>query len=66
VPQRDEKSFVIDGPVEGAQFLIQSRVANAAGTFMLQSVPGPYTKFSDFDKFIKDRTIRRQARAQQS
>jgi hypothetical protein len=66
VPQRDQGSFVVDGPVERAQFLIQSRVANAAGTFMLNSVPGPYTKFSDFAKFIKDRAIRRQARAQRS
>lgn len=66
VPQRDQGSFVVEGPVERAQFLIQSRVANAAGTFMLNSVPGPYTEFSDFARFIKDRTIRRQARAQRS
>ena len=66
VPQRNQGSFVVDGSVPGAQFLIQSRVANAAGTFMLNSVPGPYTAFSDFAKFIKDRTVRRQARAQRS
>lgn len=64
VPQRDQGSFVVEGPVEGVQFLIQSRVANASGTFMLNNVPGPYAKFSDFAQFIKDRTVRR--RAQQS
>ena len=64
VPQRDRGSFVVEGPVERAQFLIQSRVANASGTFLLNSVPGPYTEFSSFAKFIKDRATRRQARAQ--
>jgi hypothetical protein len=66
VPQRDQGSYVVEGPVEGAQFLIQSRIAGASGTFMLNSVPGPYTLFSDFTSSIRDRTIRRQARAQQS
>ncbi len=66
VPQREEGSFVVEGTVEGAQFLIQSRVAGASGTFMLMSVPGPYTAFSDFARFIKERAVRRQARAQQS
>lgn len=66
LPQREQGSYVVEGPVERAQFLIQSRVANAAGTFMLNSVPGPYTKFSDFAKFIKDRAVARRARAQQS
>jgi len=45
LPQRDQGSFVVDGAVPRAQFLIQSRVAKAAGLFMLQSVPGPYTSF---------------------
>jgi hypothetical protein len=29
-------------------------------------VPGSYTHFSDFDKFIRDRTMKRRARAQQA
>jgi len=66
VPQRDEGCYVVEGPVKGAQFLIQSRVAGAGGTFMLNSVPGPYTVFSDFAIFIKDRTVKRQARAQRN
>ena len=66
VPQRDQGSFVVDGAVEGAQFMIQSRVPNARGIFMLNNVPGPYTKFSDFAKFIEDPAVRRKARAQKS
>ncbi len=66
VPQRDQGSFVVDGAVEGAQFLIQSRVPNAAGTFMLTSVPGPYTRFSDFAKHIKDKATRQAAQAQRN
>lgn len=66
LPQRNEKSFVVKGPVPEAQFLIQSRIAGAAGIFMLNTVPGPYTHFSDFDKFITDRATQRQARAQRS
>lgn len=66
LPQRDQGSFIVEGPIAPAQFLIQSRVPGASGVFMLNSVPGPYTRFSDFDKFFPDRTIRRQARAQRS
>ena len=66
LPQRDQGSFIVEGPVPPAQFLIQSRVPGASGVFMLNSVPGPYTRFSDFDTFIRDRTIRQQARAQRS
>jgi len=66
LPPRDQGSFVVEGPVAPAQFLIQSRVPGASGVFMLHSVPGPYTRFSDFDTFIGDRTLRRQARAQRS
>lgn len=65
-PRKDAGSFVIDGPVERAQFLIQSRVRGAEGTFMLNNVPGPYTEFSDFDRFITDRAMRRRAAAQRS
>jgi hypothetical protein len=56
-------SFVIDGTVSGAEFLIQSRVKGAAGTFLLISVPDSYTKFSDFADAIEDEDVRRQARA---
>ena len=66
VPQREQRSFVIEGPVERAQFLIQSRVVNAPGMFMLNSVPGPYTKFSNFAQHIEDRKIKRAVRAVQN
>ena len=66
VPQREQGSFVIEGPVERAQFLIQSRVAGAAGMFMLNSVPGPYTMFSDFVRHIEDRKVARAAAALQN
>jgi len=33
---------------------------------MLNSVPGPYTEFSNFARHIKDRAVRRAAQAQQS
>jgi hypothetical protein len=64
VAQRDQGSFVVEGPEPGAQFLIQSRVAGAAGVFMLNAVPAPYTHFSNFAAFIPDRTTRQKARAQ--
>ena len=66
LPPRDQGSFVVEGPVPPAQYLIQSRISGANGVFMLNSVPGPYTRFSDFDKFIQDRTMKRHARAQRS
>lgn len=66
LPQREQGSFVVEGPVPEAQFLIQSRVPNAAGTFLCNSVPGPYTMFSSFARAIKDGALRRQVRSQQS
>jgi len=66
VPQRDDASFVVEGPVAGVQFLVQSRVTGAAGVFMLNTVPGPYTRFSDFTKFIADQTVRKKAQTQRS
>jgi hypothetical protein len=59
-------SFVIDGTVSAAEFLIQSRVKGAAGTFLLISVPGPYTAFSNFADAIEDEDVRRQASAQKN
>lgn len=64
VPQRDQGSFVVAGPEPGAQFLIQSRVAGAAGVFMLNAVAAPYTRFSDFARLIPDRAIKQKAQAQ--
>lgn len=66
VPQREQGSFVIEGPVVRAQFLIQSRVAGAAGMFMLNSIPGPYAMFSDFVRHIEDQKTRRAAAALQN
>jgi hypothetical protein len=36
----------------------------AAGMFLLNNVPGPYSKFSSFAKSIEDTSIRRRAMAQ--
>ena len=33
--------------------------------FMVLSIPGPYTEFSDFARFIADASLRRKAEAQQ-
>jgi hypothetical protein len=54
LPPRNEGSFVVDGAVEGATFMIKSAVPGASGIYMLHSVPGPYTEFSNFDEFITD------------
>jgi hypothetical protein len=64
LPPRDQGTFIVDGPVPGVQFLIQSDIPGAAGMFMLQSVPGPYTEFSDFAEHIADASLRRLAEAQ--
>lgn len=50
----NEASFVVEGAVEGATFLIKSNVAGASGLFMLHSVPGPYTEFSNFVEYVDD------------
>jgi hypothetical protein len=62
-PPQQQANFVVDGPT-GGQFLIKSTIAGAAGLFMLLSVPGPYTEFSDFARFITDPALRRKAEAQ--
>ena len=63
LPPRKEGNFVIDGTMPG-QFLIHSNLAGAAGLFLLNSVPGPYTDVSDFALAINDRSLRRTAHAQ--
>lgn len=63
LPPRDKGNFLVAGPVPG-QFLIQSSAPAAAGTFLLQSVPGPYTKFSDFAAWITNLALRQKAEAQ--
>lgn len=66
LPPRQQGTFVIDGEVKGAQFLIQSSIEGAKGMFMLNSVPGPYIKFSDFHRSITDRSLRERVVAQKS
>jgi hypothetical protein len=61
-----ERNFVIEGAVPDSQFMIQSNVAGAAGMFMLHSVPGPYTEFSDFAETIAEPGLRAIAVAQQA
>jgi hypothetical protein len=61
-----ERNFVIDGGVPDSQFMIQSNVSGAAGMFLLHTVPGPYTEFSDFAESITDRSLRALAMSQQA
>ena len=63
LPARQKGNFVVEGSVPG-QFLIQSSIRGAAGTFFLHSVPGPYTEFSNFAKSLEDRSLRQTAEAQ--
>jgi hypothetical protein len=65
-PPGGQTSFVIDGPVPGAQFLIQSNVPGAAGLFMLQNIAGPYADFSDFARRIADAQVRADALSQRA
>jgi hypothetical protein len=62
-PPQQQANFVVKGPTAG-QFLIKSTIPGAAGLFMLLSVPGPYTEFSDFARFITDPALQRRAQAQ--
>ena len=62
----EQANFVLDGPVPGAQFLVQSNVSDATGLFMIQNVPGPYTDFANFAARIADAKMRAEALAQQA
>lgn len=64
LPPRERGTFVVAGPMAGMQFLINSAIAGAAGTFMLNSVPGPYSEFSDFADRIDDPRLKALALAQ--
>lgn len=64
VPLEQQANFVVGGRIPG-QFLVKSTIAGSAGMFMVQSVAGPYTEFSDFARFIADAPLRRKAEAQQ-
>ena len=66
LPPRERGTFVIDGPIPRAQFFINSAIANASGTFLLDSVPGPYAEVSGFAAHIGDRELRDLALAQQA
>jgi hypothetical protein len=63
LPLNQQANFVAAGPTPG-QFLIKSTIPGQAGIFVLISVPGPYTDFSDFAHFIADPLLRRKAEAQ--
>lgn len=66
LPARERGTFVVAGPMAGMQFLINSALAGAAGTFMLNSVPGPYDEFSDLIDHIDDARLKTLALAQQA
>jgi hypothetical protein len=63
LPPRQKGNFVVYGPGPG-QFFVQANMPGAAGMFLVPSVPGPYTEFSDFQKNISDHALRRKAEAQ--
>jgi hypothetical protein len=65
VPLEQQANFVVGGRNPG-QFLVKSTIPGVAGMFMVLSVPGPYTEFSDFARFISDTSLRRKAEAQRS
>jgi hypothetical protein len=63
VPLEQQANFVVRSPTPG-QFLVKSTIPGAAGMFVVLSVPGPYTEFSDFARFIADASLRSKAEAQ--
>jgi hypothetical protein len=64
LPPREKGTFVVEGNIPDTPFFIQSDIPGAAGSFLLHSVPGPYTMFSDFAAHISDPSLRRLAQAQ--
>lgn len=66
LPPRSEGTFVIEGAVPGGQLLVNSSIADAAGTFFLHSVPTPYAEVSDFAEHIVDEQLRTLALAQEA
>jgi hypothetical protein len=63
LPPRDKGNFVVNGPGFG-QLFVNANMSGAAGMFLVNSVPGPYTEFSSFQKKIADPSLRRRAEAQ--
>src|SRR5437879_5359415 len=64
LPPREQGSFVVEGNLPGGEFFIKSDVPGANGLFLLNTVPGPYTIFSDFADYIADPPLRRLAEDQ--
>ena len=63
LPPNQQENFVVGGP-SPKPLLIKSTMPGRAGMFMLMSVPGPYTHFSDFADTIVDQSLRRKAEMQ--
>ncbi len=64
LPPREKGTFVVEGSIPDTPFLIQSDIPGARGSFLLHSVPAPYTMFSDFAAHISDPSLRHLAQAQ--
>ena len=62
----NDRNWVVEGPEPESQLMIQSNVTGAAGMFMLQDMPGPYTMFSDFAEAITEPGLRALAVAQKA
>ncbi len=54
LPPREQGSFVVEDAMQDVTFLIKSGIPGASGLFMLDSVPGRYTEFSNFAECITD------------
>lgn len=66
LPLRSEGTFVVEGPMVGEQFLINSAIAGAGGMFMLNSFADRYAEVSDFAGHIADAKLRALALAQEA
>lgn len=64
LPPRNEGSFVIEGPIEGASYLVQCTVPNYSGMYLIQNVPSQYSAVSDYLDHIKDPEVRKLADSQ--
>jgi hypothetical protein len=54
LPPQELRTFVVEGPVLDAQFLIEASVPGSAGLYMLQSIAAGSKGFSDFADGIHD------------
>jgi hypothetical protein len=64
LPPREQGSFVVEGNIPEAEYFINSDIPGSRGMFLLTTVPGPYSLFSNFEADIADPALRRRAEEQ--